>query len=77
MSPIEPPKGSVRAQAEKFQEAMDAVRRASNALGRELANLEVYARTRSTEVRGHYQSTEASKAYDDMADRVKAIRGES
>jgi hypothetical protein len=71
------PKGTVRQQAERFQAAMDDVRRASSALGEELRQLEIYARERAGDVRGQYLSTEASRAYVDMADRIKALRGES
>lgn len=38
-----------------------------------LRELLSHARTQSTEVRGHYQSTDGSKAYDDMADRLAKI----
>lgn len=67
---------STRAVSERFQQAMDEVRRQVNALHVALTDLEVYARGQAGEVRGQYISTEASRAYDDMADRIKALRGE-
>lgn len=68
---------TVSAARERSQAAMEDVRRLTNMLGNELRDLEIYAREQSSEVRGHYQSTEASRAYIDMADRIKAIRGEA
>lgn len=75
MPEIQVPPSNVREAAERFQAAMDEVRRASRGIQNELQKLEIYARERSGEVRGHYQHTEGSKAYDDMADRIKALLG--
>lgn len=73
LPPALPNVGAVR---ERFESSMREVRRQVDLLRSELISLEVYAREQSGAVRGQYQSTEASRAYDDMADRIQALRGD-
>lgn len=77
MSMALPSGRTVSAARERSQAAMDDVRRLTNMLGNELRELEIYARERASEIRGQYKDTEASRSYIDMADRIKAIRGEA
>lgn len=77
MSPIEPPYVTtpVTQARERLEDSLNAIRLIAATLHGDLADLHIYARERADDVRGHYQSTEASKAYNDMADRIAALLG--
>lgn len=67
------PGGGVTEARERFNAAMDDVRRKTNALGQELRTLESYAREKANP--GVWSEPDADAAYLDMADRLAAILG--
>jgi hypothetical protein len=66
------PTSNVREAAERFQSAMDEVRRASRAIESEILRLEIYAREQAGDFEHNHL---ARAAYRDMADQLKALLG--